>query len=211
MEQINLNLVPSGVNPVCHVSQYDEGRVIRFNLFNGSNPYKVVSGDDITLEVRKPDNTIVTASATATVDNTYCEITTTEQMCAVFGTNFCQLTIENGSTKIGTLNFLMAVEEDVLANGDPSQSEIKDLDGMVEEIIEASVWGFVEVEGTLTAGQTVLTISDAAIVADATYDIFTEVWGVGPETVVVTTGTIVLTFEAQGSDLDVKVRIFPNE
>ena len=211
MEQINLNIIPSGVAPVCHASQYDEGRTIRANLFDGSTAYKIVSGDTVTLNVRKPDDTIVTAAVTVTIGNTYVEFDTTEQMTAVFGSNLCDLTIENGGVKVGTLNFIMEVETDVLSNGDPSQSEIHDLEAQVEDIIESSVWGFVEVEGTLTAGQTVLTISDAAIVADATYDIFTEVWGVGPETVVVTTGTIVLTFEAQGSDLDVKVRIFPNE
>ena len=64
-----------------------------------------------------------------------------------------------------------------------------------------------ELTSTLTAGQTTVTISDAAILTTSTVDIYTDVFGVNPEDVTVTTGQIVLTFPEQASDLNVKVVI----
>ena len=135
MEIIRLNLIPSGVNPICHAKQYDKGRIIRFELFNGLTPYTLQSGDTVTLNLRKPDNTIIESSVTATQGNKYVDLVTTEQICAVAGYNLGTFKIENGATEIGTLNFIMEVGKDVLANGDPSQSVIKDLDSKIAEAV----------------------------------------------------------------------------
>lgn len=62
-------------------------------------------------------------------------------------------------------------------------------------------------KGTLTAGQTSLTITDASITADSFVDIYTDVYGVSPTAVSVIVGSITLTFTAQSSDLHVAVRI----
>ena len=149
MEIIKLNLIPSGVNSICHCSQYDNGRVIRLELFDGLTPYTLQSGDTVTLNVRKPDNTIITASVTATQGNNYVDIVTTEQMCAVVGNNLCDLTITNGSVVIGTLNFYMQVERDVLADGIPSQSVIEDLDALVQEAVGDQYYTKTEVDSAL--------------------------------------------------------------
>lgn len=149
MESIKLNLIPSGVNPTCHCSQYDEGRIIRIDLFDGLTPYALQSGDAVTLNVRKPDNTIITTSVTVTAGNNYVEISTTEQMCAVVGFNLCDLTITNGAKVIGTLNFIMAIERDVLADGIPSQSVIEDLDELVQEAVGDNYYTKSEVDSAL--------------------------------------------------------------
>ena len=149
MEIIKLNLIPSGVNSICHCSQYDNGRVIRLELFDGLTPYTLQSGDTVTLNVRKPDNTIITASVTATQGNNYVDIVTTEQMCACVGNNLCDLTITNGSVVIGTLNFYMQVERDVLADGISSQSVIKDLDALVQEAVGDNYYNKTEIDGFL--------------------------------------------------------------
>ena len=65
----------------------------------------------------------------------------------------------------------------------------------------------VEVTGTLTAGQTSITLSDASITTTSTIDIYTDVFGIQPTNAVVTSGQIVLTFLAQSSDITVKVRV----
>lgn len=67
--------------------------------------------------------------------------------------------------------------------------------------------GYTDLIGTLTAGNTTLTISDELITIDSTFDIYTSVYGVNPANVVASTGSITLTFEAQQSDLGVKVRL----
>ena len=135
MEIIKLNLIPSGVNPICHAKQYDEGRIIRFMLFDGLTPYTLQSGDTVTLNLRKPDNTIIDTSVTATQGNKHVDLVTTEQICAVAGYNLGTFKITNGSVDIGTLNFIMEVGKDVLANGIPSQSVIEDLDALVAEAV----------------------------------------------------------------------------
>lgn len=135
MEIIKLNLIPSGVNPICHAKQYDEGRIIRFMLFDGLTPYTLQSGDTVALNLRKPDNTIIETSVTATQGNKYVDLVTTEQICAVAGYNLGTFKITNGSVDIGTLNFIMEVGKDVLANGIPSQSVIEDLDALVQEAV----------------------------------------------------------------------------
>ena len=62
-------------------------------------------------------------------------------------------------------------------------------------------------ESTLTAGETTLTISDTSITEDSMIDIYTNVFGVNPTEVTVTSGAITLVFDAQESDLSVKVRV----
>lgn len=61
--------------------------------------------------------------------------------------------------------------------------------------------------GTLTAGQTSITLSDAAITNNSTFDIYTDTLGVSPYEAVVTTGSITLTFEAQLTNIAVKVKV----
>lgn len=64
-----------------------------------------------------------------------------------------------------------------------------------------------EVTGTLLAGNTSITLQDAAITTTSTIDIYTDVFGISPESVAVATGEITITFEEQAADLGVKVVI----
>lgn len=64
-----------------------------------------------------------------------------------------------------------------------------------------------ELTGTLTAGQTSITISDAAILTTSTIDIYTDVFGVSPEDVTVSNGSVTMTFSAQSANLSVKLRV----
>lgn len=130
METFNLNLIPGKNNPVVHASQFDEGRVIRVNLFEGSSVYNLDGTEVISISVRKNDGHIVTEAITNTSDS-YVEIVTTEQMTACSGSNLCELKIEKGSDVIGTLNFILEVEVDPLDGGDPSESFIYDLNAQI--------------------------------------------------------------------------------
>lgn len=68
-----------------------------------------------------------------------------------------------------------------------------------------------DVTGTLTAGSTSLTLTDSAITTDALYDFYTSVFGLHPTGATVSTGSIVLTFEEQSSNVSVTVRVYdPN-
>lgn len=64
-----------------------------------------------------------------------------------------------------------------------------------------------ELTSTLTAGQTSLTFTDSSITTNSTVDVYTSVYGVNPEEMTVNSGSLTLTFDAQASDIGVKVVI----
>lgn len=66
---------------------------------------------------------------------------------------------------------------------------------------------YTDVTGTLAAGETSLVISNEDIATTSTIDIYADTYGVNPTNVVVANGSVTLTFEAQESNLGVKVRI----
>ena len=82
------------------------------------------------------------------------------------------------------------------------QTAAKTIFGAINEVA-----GIV-LSGTLTAGQTSITFTDASITSSSTLDnVWTEDFGVKPTNIVITAGSITLTFESQASDIGVKVRI----
>lgn len=71
---------------------------------------------------------------------------------------------------------------------------------------------FAAVEGTilsaaLAAGSTTVTISDERILADSMIDIYTDVYGVNPTSAEASAGSLTLTFEAQPTAINIRVRI----
>lgn len=82
------------------------------------------------------------------------------------------------------------------------QTAAKTIFGAINEVA-----GIV-LSGTLIAGQTSITFADASITSSSTLDnVWTEDFGVKPTNIVITAGSITLTFESQSSDIGVKVRI----
>lgn len=60
---------------------------------------------------------------------------------------------------------------------------------------------------TLAAGATTVTISDQRILADSLIDIYTDVYGVNPTDASAAAGSLTLTFEAQQTAINIRVRI----
>lgn len=116
MEQLFINLIPTGRKETCHVKQFDAGRAIRLNLFENTLAYAIQSGDRVTLTVEKPNKEAVTVALTATTGNTYVDLVTTAQMDDLAGVNKCDLTIKNGAAEIRTGDFFMEVKK--AAGGD---------------------------------------------------------------------------------------------
>lgn len=134
MERIRLDIIPKGLMPVCHASQYDAGRVIRLDLMDGLQGYSLTD-EEIELDVRKPDGHIVTASVDVVAGKTFVDIVTTEQMCAVEGENICELKISKDGAEIYSLNFRMMVEKSVTEGGDPSESFIHNLNQQIYDAV----------------------------------------------------------------------------
>lgn len=138
MEMITLNLIPKGIPPVCHASQYDKGRVIRLNLVDGLQGY-TLTDETVTLNVRKPDNNIVTAGVNVVSGASYVDIVITEQMTACEGENLCEIVITKGDVKIASLNFKMKVEVDPLKDGIESETEIHNLEQQIADAVRGQV------------------------------------------------------------------------
>ena len=79
-----------------------------------------------------------------------------------------------------------------------------DINRTNEEINRIS---YVEVSGTLLAGETTITLTDDAITTDSKFDFYTSIYGVSPTNVTVATGSITLEFDAQETDMSVEVRV----
>ena len=60
---------------------------------------------------------------------------------------------------------------------------------------------------TRTAGETTVTITDSQIAVGSTIDIYPDVYGLEPTNVAVTAGQIVLTYDEQGVDIHIKVKV----
>ena len=191
MEAIKVNLIPNGIPEACHASQYDEGRQIRLDLFDGLTPYTIQAGDTFTLNVRKPDNHVITQTVTGTEGNSYLVIETSEQMTAVTGENLCEIRLENGGDNIGSLNFIMQVEKDVIANGIPSESVIEDLDTLVVEAVGDNYYTKSEVDALIENVEDNTRIVDEASGAIARFntDVVLPLIDVKAEIKAVETGT----------------------
>lgn len=156
MESFNLNIIPGKDRPVCHASQFDIGRTIHVNLFEGFNVFTLDGTEVISISVRKPDGNVVTEAVTNTSDS-YVEFVTTEQMTACSGSNLCELKLEKGADVIGTMNFILEVEQDPLDGGVQSDTNIHNLQTQVADLVAIEVAdqydsGNVIFDNTPTAG-----------------------------------------------------------
>ena len=135
MERIRVNIIPKGITPVCHASQYDTGRVIRFDIMDDLQPFMLSGTETIEFRVCKPDGNIVTAAVENT-SSSYVDIVTTQQMTACEGINKCTLNIvDENDYDIATINIDMKVQVDVLKEGIESDTEIHNLTEQVVSIV----------------------------------------------------------------------------
>lgn len=118
MEMITTNLLPIGAMPVCHASQFDKGRVIRFNLVEGEErtPYTLSGTETITAVINKPDGTVVVEDIANTSSN-YIDFVTSENTCDVSGFAVCKIVVKKDDKEIGGKQFGMEIEEDAYGGG----------------------------------------------------------------------------------------------
>ena len=123
MQTNNLNVTPNGVMPRVNVSQYDNEREVHFLLFDGSSSYTPPTGAEIRVEGTKKDGNGFSYECTYSGNNV--TVTIKSQMTVFAGDVLCELRISKGDLDIGTLNFILGVEEGALASDVPiSDTEI---------------------------------------------------------------------------------------
>lgn len=123
MQTNNLNVTPNGVMPRVNVSQYDNDREVHFLLFDGSSSYTPPTGAEIRVEGTKKDGNGFSYECTYSGNNV--TVTIKSQMTVFAGDVPCELRISKGNLDIGTLNFILGVEESALPSDIPiSDTEI---------------------------------------------------------------------------------------
>ena len=109
-QETNLNVIPSGVRPVIHCSQYDNNlSAIRFKLYKDNAEFTIPSGAAVIINGYKPDNTGFSYAASA-ISGNMATIDMTQQMTAIAGDVLCELRVRTENQIIGTLNFVLRVE-----------------------------------------------------------------------------------------------------
>ena len=140
MQTNNLNVTPNGVMPRVNVSQYDNDREVHFLLFDGSSSYTPPTGAEIRVEGTKKDGNGFSYECTYSGNNV--TVTIKSQMTVFAGDVLCELRISKGDLDIGTLNFILGVEEGALADDIPiSDTEIPAIIELAKgEQYQAEAW-----------------------------------------------------------------------
>lgn len=111
LQETDLNVVPGGIIPVMHVSQYDVGRELKFVLYDGYDTADITTGTTVTIEGTKPDGHGFQYSGVLDQNAHTATFVTTEQMTVLAGAIECKLTLYLNSQRIGTALFILDVEK----------------------------------------------------------------------------------------------------
>lgn len=142
-QSVILNLIPSGVNPVVHLSQYDQedDGALLFNIYDG-NVLSDLTGCTATIEGTKPDGTFYMYPCT--VYSTYLTCAVNFQMTSIAGNYPAEVRINRGGENVGTINLTMMVEPAGVGRVDVSDTEIPSLlDDIETSVDEAEYWAHV--------------------------------------------------------------------
>ena len=122
MQIVNLQVTPSGVNPIIHVSQFDVGRQFQLKLYDGPTAYSIPSGAVPQIDGIKPDQHGFSYTDAVSVSGNTLTVTTKEQMTIVSGTVECEIRFVKDGLDVGSINFKMLVEKSPI-NEDTDISE----------------------------------------------------------------------------------------
>lgn len=134
---INLNMTPSGVNPIFHISQYDVGRMLGFIVHSGGATVDLDTYT-CTVEATRSDGTAIT-SAVATTDNIG-TFQVTPTMSNKADKYRCQLVIvDSNSKRIASLPFDMDVCKAAMDENSESIEEDASLYQQYTEAVQGAI------------------------------------------------------------------------
>lgn len=107
MEANTIDMIPEGVTEVYHTSQYDNGRVIRCNIVDGSNTFALTGSESIVLRYKKMNGEFSAISVPNTFGSkSYVDVTLPEEITNELGITYCKLRIKG----IGAKAFYLVTE-----------------------------------------------------------------------------------------------------
>lgn len=165
-----LDMIPGeSTPPVVHVSQFDvNSRTLTFNLMKGGVAYEPDAGMSVTLDGTKPDNTAF--SYPMTVNGSSVSINVQTQMTVVSGHVKCEVSVSNVSGKIGSANFILAVEEAAIDDDAISETDIpifEDLKNQAQQAAASAEQSASDAEDFATDAETAASSVSSIVPASA--------------------------------------------
>lgn len=113
-QTFNLDLIPQGVPPIVHVSQYDKGQTWDIHLYENGIVFPVPANTSAAIQGTKPDNTGFQFPAVISAGDNVVTFTLEQQMTVFSGDIDCELVLVNGDDQVATINFILSVEPTTL-------------------------------------------------------------------------------------------------
>lgn len=113
-QTFNLDLIPQGVPPIVHVSQYDKGQTWDIHLYENGIVFPVPANTSAAIQGTKPDSTGFQFPAVITAGDNVVTFTLEQQMTVFSGDIDCELVLVNGDDQVATINFILSVEPTTL-------------------------------------------------------------------------------------------------
>lgn len=113
-QTFNLDLIPQGVPPIVHVSQYDKGQTWEIHLHENGIVFPVPANTSAAIQGTKPDSTGFQFPAVITAGDNVVMFTLEQQMTVFSGDIDCELVLVNGDDQVATINFVLSVEPTTL-------------------------------------------------------------------------------------------------
>lgn len=113
-QTFNLDLIPQGVPPIVHVSQYDKGQTWEIHLYENGIVFPVPANTSAAIQGTKPDSTGFQFPAVITAGDNVVMFTLEQQMTVFSGDIDCELVLVNGDDQVATINFILSVEPTTL-------------------------------------------------------------------------------------------------
>lgn len=181
MQIVNLQIAPTSVKPVVHVSQSDVGRQFQLRLFDGAVAYSLPSGTTARIDGIKPDKEGFSYSDATSVSGNTITVTTKTQMTITPGNVECEIRLVNNSQDIGTLNFIMLVEESPLSDVDISKTDLPDLIAEVRAAADTAVASATSASNSAESASGSATSATTAATSASTNGLKAEGYAVGKQ------------------------------
>lgn len=134
-QRAKLNLIPGVVLPRLNIVQYDKGsRTLEFEIWNGQQRFTLTNLMTARIQGTKPDRHGFDYSATVDTTNNIIVSNVTQQMTAAKGDAICEIVLNKGTERIGSLNFVLDIQPAALNDDtDVSESDLPDIIAMATE------------------------------------------------------------------------------
>jgi hypothetical protein len=156
-QRAKLNLIPGVVLPRLNVVQYDKGsRTLEFEIWNGQQRFTLTSQMTAKIQGTKPDRHGFDYSATVDTTNNIIVSNVTQQMTAAKGDAICEIVLNKGEERIGSLNFVLDIQPAALNDDtDTSDSDLPDIIAQAtEQMLTAEAYAKGTRDGVpVTSGQ----------------------------------------------------------